>query len=262
MRILTVSVLLVGALLGNLSYAGFTPQSPGDDPVPRPDLVVMVPDNVFVPYGFDNNDNSQVIIEGEFPNTCYRVGPTEVAVDEEKKRITITNQAYFYNGCFCEFVLVPWTKTVDLGIRSAGDYQIFVRTRTPKDALRGTLNVAVAKQTADSYGPDDHLYAPVSDAYMESNQNGAPFHLILRGRFMDSCLKLKEVKVIHDTARAPNVVVVLPIAERIEGDCLPDTKPFETKVAVDHPDLKGKVLLHVRTLNGNSLNQVIDFDRR
>ncbi len=35
----------------------------------------------YLPKGFDNNDNVQLIVEGEFRNSCYKVGATRVEVE-------------------------------------------------------------------------------------------------------------------------------------------------------------------------------------
>ncbi len=36
-----------------------------------PKLVVAPVDNVFVPAGFDDNDNVEVVLQGYFANSCY-----------------------------------------------------------------------------------------------------------------------------------------------------------------------------------------------
>jgi hypothetical protein len=55
-----------------------------------------------------------------------------------------------------------------------------------------------------------------------------------------------------------HVLVVLPIVEIKDKGCEPAKIPFEVDVDLGTP--KGETLLHVRSLNGNSLNEVVDFN--
>ncbi|MEZ4750957.1 MAG: hypothetical protein R3B54_10145 [Bdellovibrionota bacterium] len=84
------------------------------DDADKPVLQAVASVKAFVPVGFDDNDQSQIVIAGRFPNTCYQVGPYEVKVDDADKSITVTQYAYVYSGV-CLRMLVPYTQTVELG---------------------------------------------------------------------------------------------------------------------------------------------------
>src|SRR4051812_23862670 len=72
-----------------------------------PRLVRAPVEKVYAPFGFDDNDNSEVVIHGHFPNTCYKTGPATALVDSNAKTITIDAQSYLYGGV-CAQMVVPY----------------------------------------------------------------------------------------------------------------------------------------------------------
>ena len=249
MRKLTLTLGLALMLVAGTSFA--------DDRSFEPVLRSIKPENVFVPTGFDNNDNSQIVLAGNYANTCYKVGPTSASVDHDKRRITVDSQAYFFDGCFCAMVLVPYTKTIDLGILTAGQYDIFVQSEAGETQKTGVLNVA----TSAGKGQDDYYYAPVSEAFLENYPTeSGDVTLVLRGTFTNTCMRIKEVKMIQNV---PNVYEVLPIMTD-NGDelnapgCKPTSESFTERVTVKSA-AKGKALFHVRALSGKAVNVVGDL---
>ncbi len=217
----------------------------------RPVLVNHNPENVFIPQDFDNNDNAQVVVDGTFGSTCYKTAPTEYVVDENKKVITVRNKAYFYNSSWCAFMMVPYYQTVNLGIISAGKYDVKTEDENGASKSAGQLPVFMS----NSLNPDDYLYAPVNEAILSSKKGTEKRTVLLRGAFTSSCMSLKEVKVIY----RGNVIEVLPVAQMAEGACLDRMIPFTKTITIEQ-DMKGKNLLHVRSLSGQSINNVVNFD--
>ena len=199
----------------------------------------------YIPIGFDDNDNLQITVEGAFPNTCYKVGAASVEVDAPSKIIRIEQKAHHYTG-LCFQMLVPFTHTVDLGFVAAGEYAII-------DAATGLnlgdLSVAFAKHS----GADDYLYAPISDADIQSSPETG-HTLVLRGSFSDRCTVFREVRVVYGQA----VVVVQPIVDRVpERNCGGKTRFLKTVELKE--ELKGVYLLHVRSMEGSAINKMIDI---
>ena len=214
-------------------------------PLPKPERVVLHAKHFFMPPGFDNNDNAQLILNGMLPNTCYKSANAKVEVDETSKRIVVTPQAFFYPGSWCLQVLVPYTQTVDLGVLQTGDYTVVEMDERGAGLTRGTLPVAQARTSA----PDDFLYAPIKAARIE--RQGASQNLILSGQ-LSSCMRIKELKVL---ARIPNLIEVLPIVEEDGTNCSGTPRSFEQMVSL--PDLEpGTTLIHIRSLNGQSINLI------
>ncbi|MGE0616428.1 MAG: hypothetical protein AB7P04_12380 [Bacteriovoracia bacterium] len=236
------NLLVVVSLL--LSAPAFA--NPGD-----PELVNLIPSQVYMPTGFDHNDNSQVVIRGEFSNTCYKVGPTQVEVDPASGKVSIKNQAYFYGGCFCFYVLVPYDKVVDLGMLAPGDHALSFSDDDGKTEVLGNISVATAKPGA---GPDDFLYLPASEMTVLKTP-GQP-QVELRGEYTNTCMVHKETRIVRNRK---DVVEILPVAEMLtRDDCQNARVPFVIKAQLPK-DLKGKVLVHARALSGKSLNLLADF---
>ena len=55
----------------------------------EPALVGAPVEKVFVPLGFDDNDNVEVVVHGHFQSTCFKVGPSTATVDAAAKTVTI-----------------------------------------------------------------------------------------------------------------------------------------------------------------------------
>src|SRR5690606_29287612 len=107
--------------------------------------------------GFDSNDHVQFVGEGLFRNTCYRPATPFAMVDHDRKQIRVGPVAYEYNG-LCMQVILPFERVIDVGILKPGAYEVI---QEPDGRLLGTIPVKVAR----SADPDDHLYAPVSQAF-------------------------------------------------------------------------------------------------
>lgn len=210
-----------------------------------PVLVPQVPENVFAPSGFDNNDNAQVVIYGNLPNTCHKAGPVDHHIDHERKIIYVRNQSYFYSGCWCAEVMTPFVHAIDLGPLKAGEYEVLAQN--PDSTFTKMAKFPVAVTT--SADPDEYLYAPVEQLVIENGK------ITLSGTFKSSCMSLKEVKLNY---RPNRVIEVLPIAEMAEEGCEKQSRPFKATVKIKE-SAAGRVLIHVRSLNGKALNQVVEL---
>ena len=198
---------------------------------------------IYVPLGFDSNDHVQFVGEGTFNNSCYRPANVTVAVDNATKQIKVGPVAYKYNG-LCLQVILPFDRTVDVGVLAAGTWQVVQADGKPVGQI--VVNPAL---TAD---PDDFTYAPISQAYVHTAANGSE-ELMLNGMFPNACMTLKDVKFnIQD-----EVIVVQPIADMASGTCRGPGVPF-TKVVQLGNVKAGRYLLHVRSLNANAINTMID----
>ena len=140
------------------------------------------------------------------------------------------------------------------GILKQGAYEVSVE----KDpTLEKTMEVR--HRTTES--PDDHLYAPVKNAYIDVNYDTGKQALKLQGEFPHlfvGCMVLKDVRVVADPV---DVLIVQPIAEIVDGpicDQQPADRSFKFTKGLAKP-FEGEGLLHVRTLDGKSLNRYLDI---
>jgi len=216
----------------------------------RADMGELVPltdtRNVFVPVGFDDNDETTVVLDGYLPDPCHRLRQPDVQIDAQKKTVTITPFGERFQG-YCPDFIVPYHQIVSLGKLRASDYTV----RVLGTDLQQPLAVTVAKNP----GPDDYLYAPIDRAEVLKTGHGK-MQARLHGRFTDTCLVIEEVKVKN----SGKTIEVLPIMKLLARPphglpCRPIERPFTAKV--DLPQLAaGRYLLHVRSLNGQAVNEI------
>ena len=213
-------------------------------------------EKIFIPDGFDDNDNVEVVLHGEFPSTCYNVGKTQATVDEDNKLIKVTASTYYYPDVYCIQSITPWIQPVKLGVLNQGEYDVVVT-----EDQNVTRSMTIKERTTES--PDDFLYAPVENAEIDVDYTSGKQSLRLQGRFpymFIGCMVMKEVR----TYRSPDdVLVVQPIAEVVDGpvcDEQPADRSFEVKKGLSQP-FYGEGLLHVRTLHGSSLNRFISIQQ-
>lgn len=223
----------------------------------RPSLIPAPVDRVFVPLGFDNNDNVEVILHGHFTSNCAKVGPASATVDENTKTISVVAQAWTYSSdrCLTQEMYTPFVQSVPLGVVGKGEYT--VRVLDASGVNSQMLQVAEAKQST----PDDYLYAPVEDVQVDTMGAGK-LQLTLRGEYPavpGTCYKIKEVR---SQVVPGNTVVVLPIMEKVKNQACQfglKNRRFSVVHKVDAVPA-GETLIHVRALSGQSLNRVTKVD--
>jgi hypothetical protein len=201
----------------------------------------------YIPDGFDSNDKVEIVGEGVFRNSCYREAFTNAKLDREKKVITVDPKAYRYESPLCLTMLVPYKQVIDLGVLDAGDYTL----KQESGETLGSLNVRAATNSS----PDDHLYAPISQAYLGKADSGQ-WSVYLEGEFSNNCLELVDIMIDIQ----PKVIVVQPIAELTSNTgCEQGKFPFSANKVIESSKLERKrYLLHVRTLNANSVNNLVE----
>lgn len=108
-----VCVLGAVALWGGVAFADATPADR--------EVVVGITD-VYVPGGFDSTSDVFVVVNGIFPNGCYKWSRANVnhisASSHEVKSVAKVSQG------MCLMVLVPFTKEVPLGVLGKGTHNV------------------------------------------------------------------------------------------------------------------------------------------
>jgi hypothetical protein len=113
----SVKVLAIGLALASLSWghSAFAAQ-------PAEKEVVVGVNDAYIPGGFDATSDVFVVVNGLFPNGCYRWSRADVAHPQrtihEVKSIAKVSQG------MCLMVLVPFTKEVRIGQIGAGDHKV------------------------------------------------------------------------------------------------------------------------------------------
>ena len=222
-----------------------------------PDLVTAPTEKVFVPVGFDSNDNVEVIVHGHFPNTCYKIGPATATIDYGTNTVFVEASAFVYSAAVqCAQMLIPFTESVNLGPVRPGTYRVVVKDRDTAE----TTELIVGEATTES--ADDFLYAPVDQASVSTLADGSRT-LTLEGRYpymFVGCMVMDEVRIKKTPG---NVLVVQPITKLVDGsECKPQnaTKAFTITTPISATLTNGEYLVHVRVLSGKSVNQLATLE--
>lgn len=208
------------------------------------DLIVADTQEVFVPAGFDDNDEVVAVLDGYLPDSCHKLDAATSILDPKTGKITVTQMARRWPGP-CRFKLIPFTSTVALGIVAKGKYQI--------EANNGRLNETLDVAEAHTSGPDDFLYAPVDSISILPTASKSHKDAVIEGRFTNSCMTFDEVRVIN-SGKTIEVLPIIKLEER--PNCEVAESPFRKVVTLPEGLSVGRHLLHVRSLNGRSLNFV------
>jgi hypothetical protein len=211
------------------------------------ELMPVQVSEIFAPVGFDDNDEVVVVLDGYLPNSCYKVENTHVKVDPATSAVEVTQLARRWPGP-CLLALVPFSSTVSLGVLPKGDFTV---------KSFGATDEKLSVGEATSSGPDDFLYAPVDHVSFAPSTGSDAVSAMLEGRFTNTCMAFEEVKVIDST----KTVEVLPIMKMEErSDCQDNVEiPFRKYVSLPGGLYEGRHLLHVRSLNGRSVNRMFSI---
>lgn len=214
---------------------------------------------VFAPkFGFDDNDDVQVVIDGYLPNSCYQKGKTKVLVNPTTKTIVITQYAKLEESDLCNDqenlppemkVPLKFMSEADIGELTLGDYRIqYNSLEGPKER---SLNIEAAQNRNNI---DNVFYAITSNAYVKEVVDASQphFSVSLTGYLNSPCVslsnKMKGV-LVND------VIILLPEIVKNGGVCPPVTQDFSLDLSLKTPP-PGRYLLHIRSLNGTAVNRL------
>jgi hypothetical protein len=236
-RLLIASCLLASAVLYTNAYA--------DDPVPAALTPIEVKE-IFVPVGFDSNDETTAVVDGYLPDTCYRLAFNEVSYDATSRTYTVKQYARHFSGV-CLEILVPFTAEARLGRLDAGDYKVASASGV------ATVQDLTVTQAPLGIGPDDYLYAPVESVRVEKDATTGRYRAVIEGRFTNSCVSIQELRLV-DSGRTLQLLPITSFAD--QGACQAVETPFTETVDLPTTMTAGRHLLHVRSLNGKAANAV------
>lgn len=209
---------------------------------------LQLPERVFAPIGFDSNDDAQVVLYGHFPDSCYQAGPATAVV--RGREIRVRNLASRSDSPGCVTATVPWTTTVHLGSLAEGRYRVFVESSGGRAIEYAQLEVFHAITSR----ADDYLYAYVNGAIV--NQAKRPPVLTISGSFNLTCMEIAKIRVRENSG----TIVVQPIVRlRKDEVCAHPFAPIPFTASVTlQPRTREATLIHIRSMNGQALNQVIE----
>ncbi|MEC7277692.1 MAG: hypothetical protein VXV96_15330 [Bdellovibrionota bacterium] len=205
---------------------------------------------VFTPEGFNIYENAQIVISGFLPNLCHKSPKIDATVDESKKEINVSATSLIYDPSnpLCPEVILPFTKTVDIGELKTGEYKVFVNKNTEFEVEDKLL----VDRTDPVDINRDKIFANVY-AIEESTSNEN--EVILKGYNPSTCYELDSVTVNSDQ---DGTFTVTPILKQVSEHCTFKMTPLDIPVVLPLSNTFENILVHVKTMDGNSINQVIN----
>lgn len=204
-------------------------------------------DRVYAPSGFDNNDNVEVVVTGYLPNLCHKAPAAKVKIKGKTIKITVSSLYYSESNPFCPEMVVPFMQTVSLGLLKSGSYNIVVNGG---GEFETSSKIEIAG--AQSHTVDAHNYAYVEYVEKEIDSDTVS----LKGYNVSDCFELDKIEYFHNDK---DTYSILPILKQVSQFCPKKMTPFTYEFKVPRELKSQKVLLHVRTLNGNSVNTIFTY---
>jgi hypothetical protein len=217
-------------------------------PVPPSAVTAPTPiTHVYSPLGFDSNDNAEVIIRGYLPSLCYRAPNAHSQVNGETIDIQV-GALLATKGTMCAQIVVPFLESAQVGALPAGNYGIMVNPSEP-DFLASSIFIAAAPTTTI----DNAVYANVTSVERTPGTRS----VTLKGLNPVSCYDLDQIKYISN---GKDTYTVMPIMKQVNTNCekMPTPFAYTWDVPTDLGAKEPMPLLHVRVMNGKSINTLFD----
>lgn len=217
----------------------------------EPRVVVAPVDHLFVPQGFDNNDNIEVVVTGKFPNPCFIRNKVDVQVDKNKILVNITAlQKEDKRNEICSPMPVPFSESVTIGSLQGGEYEIVVNKGSKFEQLK-KMNVAVSS----SNSVDDYIYASVDyvDLGFTGGADGSAFII---AKSPSDCMVFDHVEYVTNDQ---DTLSVLPIMKRVSQTCIERSQTLQIPIKFDLARFNhSKLLLFVRSMDGKAVNTLVN----
>lgn len=208
------------------------------------EIVSLDARSVFVPIGFDDNDEVEAVVEGFLPNDCYRLTAATTEIDRENKVITIVPKARYFETT-CVLTRIPFHFTANFGQLTEGSYTI--KVSGPAASLTEDLVVRHSFNPT----PDDFSYIPVDSVHVDLDRVTHKMVATIKGRLTSTCMRWSESR-IEDNGKTINILPILTYEALSRCDAIEED--FERTVVLPDSISRGRHLLHVRSLNGRAVN--------
>jgi hypothetical protein len=201
-------------------------------------------DHLYIPAGFDSNDNVEVVVTGFLPNLCHKNPSAKVTFDANGQvDLEVTSLYYDETNPFCPEMVVPFTLPVSLGVLDTGEYSVVVNHEKGN-----TGKLMVAESTSNAI--DSYHYAYVSNVLKKPGSH----RIHLKGYNPSDCFVLDKIESVSNKRDSFSI---LPKMKQIRDFCPMKMVPFTYEYDVPKTLNKKNILLHVRTMDGKSVNTIL-----
>lgn len=197
-------------------------------------------DHLYVPKGYDSNDTVELVVEGYLPNLCYKNPSSVVEVNDRTIDISVVANSTDFEGAACAEMIVPFKEVVSVGLLDKGNYNITVNNKH-------NSSIFVKESTSDAI--DDELYANVHSVERIHGEQ----RVAVKGYHPSFCVEFDQFKIDHNDK---DVYSVRPITKKVSDFCPKKMTPFRFEMDVPNNLKRDRILIHVRSMNGNSVNSI------
>jgi glutaredoxin-related protein len=199
-------------------------------------------EHIYAPAGFDTNDNTEVAVTGHLPNLCYKAPKSTVTLVDDKIVVTVKATKNVNAMGFCANVKVPFVEYIKIGVLDKGQHKIAVNEATRWETFS---KIFVAEASSNSI--DEVVYANVDEVVRVEDSR----KVLLKGYSPSDCFELKEIEIKDNGV---DTYSILPKMKQIRANCPMKMIPFTYEINVPEKLEADKVLLHVRVMDGRSVN--------
>jgi len=201
-------------------------------------------DGVYAPKGFDANDVAEIIVSGWLPNSCFSRPQAEAKLEGGQIKVSVTATKNT-EAASCLQMAVPFLAVAPIGRLEAKNYKVVVNDSERQ--MTALLSV-VQPSSADI---DNFVYARVESV----SRTSFPRVVSLKGTNPSDCLALASIQMISN---GENTYSILPVMHQVKATCMRKPMPFEYQIRIPEIQGPGRVLLHVRSQDGHSINYLLD----
>jgi len=196
--------------------------------------------HVYSPKGYNSNDDVEIVVEGVLPNLCYKNVKSEVSIKGKDVVIDIKAQKNSDPNIACAEMVIPFLKGAKVGLLDKGWYRVMINGEQRSDLY---------VEEFDSNGLEDEILANVEVVEVEEGSR----IIKLKGQNASDCLVHDRIDVKSNKKDAYSIK---PQMVQVSDFCPMKMVPFELEMEVPEEIERDKVLLHVRSLEGKSINKL------
>lgn len=200
--------------------------------------------HVYSPKGFNSNDSVEVLVEGLLPNLCY-FGPESKAAVKGKDIVIDVQAQRRESAVGCAEMVVPFLSSAQVGLLDKGWYRVMIN---------GEQRSELYIDEFSSDGMEDEFLANVENAQVIEGSR----ILKLQGQNISDCLVEERVDVNSNNKDSYMFAAKM---RKVSDFCPMKMVPFEMEVEVPDDIEREQVLLHIRSLNGKSINKLFDNEK-
>ena len=187
---------------------------------------------------------TKVVVTGELPDMCHTLSGIKVNKAGNKISIKAYAQKHQKFLTACPMVTIPFAKLVNLGHLQKGDYAL--KFRGYEDVALSSFSVS----EAPSHYRDNFFYAQVNDISVSEDLQEVAISMALPS----DCVAFDRIDLDY---KGGNVLGVLPILSYTGDNCNGEPQYIKEVIRIPQNVTARPLLLHVRTMNGQSINQVL-----